>query len=129
MASLCKLLELLAPLDEPLSAIVADLPVPAVRHRAIRCPWARKGTVMRILSEKLKDERTDTLDGLKVFADEGWAQVLPDPAEPLVHIYAEGAADEDSQRLEEEYVAIVEAAIAGAEESGEAQNPQVEVEG
>ena len=129
VASLCKLLELLAPLDQPLSAIVAGLPVPAVRHRAIRCPWARKGTVMRILSEKLKDERTDTLDGLKVFTEQGWAQVLPDPAEPLVHIYAEGAADEDSQRLEEEYVALVEAAISGAAESGEAQNPQVKVEG
>ena len=120
---------LLAPLDEPLSALAADLPVPAVRHREIRCPWARKGTVMRVLAEEMKAERTDPLDGIKVFFDSGWAQVLPDPAEPLVHVYAEGASEEESRDLEEKFATLVETAIAGESDGVEAQNPQVEVEG
>jgi mannose-1-phosphate guanylyltransferase/phosphomannomutase len=125
MASLCKLLELLAPVDAPLSSLVDELPVPAVRHRAIRCPLARKGTVMRVLAEGLRGQDVDTLDGIKVFVDGGWAEVLPDPAEPLVHVYAEGPTEDDAKRLEAEYVALVEAAIADVD----AQNPQVEVEG
>src|SRR5213076_285163 len=46
VASLCKLLELLAPVRRPLSELVADLPAPTLVHRQVPCPWALKGTVM-----------------------------------------------------------------------------------
>jgi mannose-1-phosphate guanylyltransferase/phosphomannomutase len=48
------------------------------------------------------------MDGIKVFEERGWAQVLPDPDEPVVHIYAEGRSDEESQELEAEFRRIVE---------------------
>jgi mannose-1-phosphate guanylyltransferase / phosphomannomutase len=108
IASLCKLLELLAPVRGPLSELVADLPKPTLVHRQLPCPWALKGVVMRVLTERLRDQRTDLLDGIKVFDERGWAQVLPDPDEPLVHIYAEGRTEEDSKALEEEYRRMVE---------------------
>jgi mannose-1-phosphate guanylyltransferase/phosphomannomutase len=108
IASLCKLLELLAPVRGPLSDLVAGLPKPTLVHRQLPCPWALKGVVMRVLTERLRDQRTDLLDGIKVFDERGWAQVLPDPDEPLVHIYAEGRTDEDSKALEEEYRRMVE---------------------
>ena len=108
IASLCKLLELLAPVRGPLSDLVADLPKPTLVHRQLPCPWALKGVVMRVLTERLRDQRTDLLDGIKVFEKRGWAQVLPDPDEPLVHIYAEGRTEEDSKALEEEYRRMVE---------------------
>ena len=34
-------------------------------------------------------------------------QVLPDPDEPLVHVYAEGATSESSRELEAELEAVV----------------------
>ncbi len=43
MASLCKLLELLAPVEQPLSALVAELPVSTLVHRQLPCPWGRRG--------------------------------------------------------------------------------------
>jgi phosphomannomutase len=43
-----------------------------------------------------------------VFEKRGWAQVLPDPDEPFVHIYAEGNTKEDSEALEAELHAMVE---------------------
>jgi mannose-1-phosphate guanylyltransferase / phosphomannomutase len=117
MASLCKLLELLAPVRRPLSEIVAELPESAVIHRQVRCPWARKGAVMRILTERVKGKEVDVSDGLKVFEEEGWAQVLPDPDEPLVHVYAEGRTPEEGARLEDRYVGLVEEIVAGGEEA------------
>ena len=45
---------------------------------------------MRVLTERLKGRELDLTDGIKVFDERGWAQVLPDPDEPLVHVYAEG---------------------------------------
>jgi mannose-1-phosphate guanylyltransferase/phosphomannomutase len=119
MASLCKLLELLATADRPLSEIVGDLPEPTVVHRQVRCPWARKGAVMRIVTERMKGKELDVSDGVKVFEERGWAQVLPDPHEPLVHVYAEGATREASAELEREFVDLVEEAV-GAEDEAEA---------
>jgi mannose-1-phosphate guanylyltransferase / phosphomannomutase len=107
-ASLCKLLELLAPVDRPLSELVSELPRTTLVHRQVPCPWALKGTVMRLLTERLRDREVDLLDGIKVFDERGWAQVLPDPDEPLVHVYAEGSTEEESMELEAELRGVVE---------------------
>ena len=107
-ASLCKLLELLAPVRRPLSELIADLPAPTLVHRQLACPWALKGVVMRLLTERLRDRKLDLTDGIKVFGERGWAQILPDPDEPIVHIYAEGATEDDSKALEAEFRAMVE---------------------
>ncbi len=98
VASLCKLLELLAPTKQPVSELVGELPVSTLVHRQLPCPWALKGLVMRVLSERLRDRKLDLTDGIKVFEKRGWAQVLPDPDEPFVHIYAEGKTDIESRR-------------------------------
>ena len=108
MASLCKLLELLAPVRQPLSAIVAELPASTLVHRQLPCPWSQKGLVMRVLTERLKGRDLDLLDGVKVRDARGWAQVLPDPDEPLVHIYAEGRDEQASNDLESELRSLVE---------------------
>jgi mannose-1-phosphate guanylyltransferase/phosphomannomutase len=108
IASLCKLLELLAPEAEPLSGLVADLPESTLLHRQLPCPWALKGVVMRVMTERLRDRKVDLMDGIKVFEERGWAQILPDPDQPIVHIYAEGRTEEDSKALEAEFRAMVE---------------------
>jgi mannose-1-phosphate guanylyltransferase/phosphomannomutase len=117
VASLCKLLELLAPLNKPLSELVAGLPETNVVHRQVRCPWSRKGTLMRVLTERLKGKKVDTLDGIKVYEKRGWAQVLPDPDEPLVHVYAEGKTPADAAGLEEEFLALVEEIVSSDSEA------------
>jgi mannose-1-phosphate guanylyltransferase / phosphomannomutase len=120
VASLCKLLELLAPAERPLSELVAGLPESTVVHREVRCPWARKGAVMRVVTERVKGKRVETTDGIKVFEKRGWAQVLPDPDEPLVHVYAEGKTAEDAASLEDEFLALVEEVVAADGERPEA---------
>jgi mannose-1-phosphate guanylyltransferase / phosphomannomutase len=116
MASLCKLLELLAPVNRPLSELVSELPASHVVHRRVPCPWAQKGLVMRVLTERLKDRDVDLSDGIKVFDDRGWAQLLPDPDEPVVHIYAEGSDEETSAELERELRGLVESVLQEGEE-------------
>ena len=67
---------------------------------------------MRVLTERLKGRDLDLLDGIKV-ETRGWAQVLPDPDEPLVHMYAEGRDERASNELESELRHLVERAAAG----------------
>jgi mannose-1-phosphate guanylyltransferase/phosphomannomutase len=115
VATLCKLLELLAPLRRPLSELVAELPVSTRIHRQLACPWAKKGLVMRVLNERLQGRRVDLLDGIKVFDARGWAQVLPDPDEPLLHLYAEGGTPDDSDALLAELEGAVVEIVQGDE--------------
>jgi mannose-1-phosphate guanylyltransferase / phosphomannomutase len=115
VASLTKLLELLAPVGRPLSELVAELPQPTLLHRQLACPWAKKGLVMRLLNEQLAGRDLDLTDGIKLLGERGWAQVLPDPDEPLLHLYAEGDTAEASQELELELRERVEAIMQGDE--------------
>ena len=55
------------------------------------------------------------MDGVKAFDDRGWVQVLPDPDEPVVHVYAEGETSELSEELAAEVSASVEAIVQGDE--------------
>jgi mannose-1-phosphate guanylyltransferase/phosphomannomutase len=117
VASLCKLLELLAQESRPLSQLVAELPESTLVHRQLACPWGLKGLVMRVLAEKLKGRELDLVDGVKLFSERGWAQVLPDPDEPTLHIYAEGETEEDSAELERELRSLVEDVLEQGQEA------------
>jgi mannose-1-phosphate guanylyltransferase/phosphomannomutase len=108
VASLVKLLELLAPVQQPLSQLTEELPRPTLVHRQLACPWGMKGLVMRVLNERLAGRELDLTDGIKVFEERGWSQALPDPDEPLIHLYAEGETREDSEALLDELREIVE---------------------
>jgi len=113
VASLAKLLELLAPSRTPLSELVEALPRPTLLHRRLACPWAKKGLVMRVLNERMAGRDLDLTDGIKVQDGRGWSQVLPDPDEPLVHLYAEGETAEASEELEQELRRLVEEIMQG----------------
>jgi mannose-1-phosphate guanylyltransferase/phosphomannomutase len=71
---------------------------------------------MRVLHERLEGREADLTDGIKVFDERGSAQVLPDPDEPVVHLYAEGRSEEESRELAAELRSLVEEILA-AEES------------
>jgi mannose-1-phosphate guanylyltransferase / phosphomannomutase len=106
--SLGKLLELVAHSGRQLSALVEDLPRSTLVHVREPCPWSAKGLAMRQLIEAVKGMQVDHMDGIKVFEPDGWVQVLPDPDEPVFHVYAEGESLEDSRRLEEKYRALLD---------------------
>jgi mannose-1-phosphate guanylyltransferase/phosphomannomutase len=70
---------------------------------------------MRLLNERFADANVDLRDGIKIFDDRGWAQVLPDPDEPLIHLYAEGATAAGSEELESELQRLIDEVVEGEE--------------
>ena len=114
LASTGKVLEIVARSGRPVSKLIAGLPHSNVVHTQAPCPWELKGTAMRLLIEGSKGHQTDHTDGIKVFEPRGWVQMIPDPDEPVFHIYAEGASRQDSTRLEAKYRAML-AQIVSAE--------------
>ncbi len=102
-ATFIKTLDLLAYHDRRLSEVVAELPRPHMAHEVVVTPWEQKGTVMRTLVEQSKDREVELVDGVKVRHGSGWALALPDPEEPVTHVWAEGASEAEARRLAQEY--------------------------
>ena len=124
--STCKVLELIARSGRSLSELAAGLPASTLTHQVVHCPWNRKGAVMRMLIEALKDMPTDHTDGIRVEDDGGWVQALPDPDDPVFHLYAEGRTVEESEALEAKYRLMLEGHRGPRRRR--ATNPQLELE-
>jgi mannose-1-phosphate guanylyltransferase/phosphomannomutase len=102
-AALVHLLEMLARSGLRLSKLVAALPRLHMAHETVVTPWEQKGHVMRRVVEAVKDHELVLVDGVKVLHEDGWALVLPDPDEPVTHVWAEGPADADARKRAQDY--------------------------
>ena len=102
-ATFVKVLELLARHQVSLSSVVHRLPRVHMAHETVITPWEQKGTVMRSLVELTKDRELELVDGVKVIHDDAWVLALPDPEDPVTHVWAEGPSDAEARRLAQEY--------------------------
>jgi mannose-1-phosphate guanylyltransferase/phosphomannomutase len=64
--------------------------------------------VMRTLVERSQGRDLVLVDGVKVIEDDGWALVLPDPEEPVTHVWAEAPSDAAAEARAKEYVVRLE---------------------
>ncbi|MBD5655452.1 MAG: mannose-1-phosphate guanyltransferase [Candidatus Eremiobacteraeota bacterium] len=97
--AIVKVMEMLAQEGRKLHELVDMLPSWFFRHRAIACPWERKGEVMRTIADENASDDIELFDGVRVAKNGGWFLVLPDASDPLVNVYAEGSTNEDADRL------------------------------
>ena len=103
-AALVKLLDLLARTDRTLSDVRRALPSVSIVHETVTTPWETKGTVMRSLVETA-DATLLLVDGVKaLYGDGRWALAVPDPDEPLTHVWAEASTAADARSLAKDWV-------------------------
>ncbi|MBV8462065.1 MAG: mannose-1-phosphate guanyltransferase, partial [Acidimicrobiales bacterium] len=110
-ATLVNLISLLTVSGRRLSEVVDGLPAVHVVHHQVHTPWELKGTVMRTLVERTRGHELVLVDGVKIVEPDGWALVLPDPEEPLTHVWAEAPDDGRAEARAQEYVVRLEQLI------------------
>jgi mannose-1-phosphate guanylyltransferase / phosphomannomutase len=100
-AALARLVSLLEDSPRSLAEIVEETPAMPIVEGEVPTPMEQKGLVMRTLMEQLTDEGAELVlvDGIKVVSDDGWALVVPDPSDPVTHVWAEGADLMSSEAL------------------------------
>ncbi|MHB8157910.1 MAG: sugar phosphate nucleotidyltransferase [Desulfocucumaceae bacterium] len=86
-----------------LGQLVDEIPEFHINKKVVSVPWEAKGNVIRRIIEE-PDREMELLDGVKVFHNNGWALVLPDPEEPVCRIFSEGASMEIAESLADFYV-------------------------
>ncbi|GAA4501949.1 mannose-1-phosphate guanyltransferase [Actinoallomurus oryzae] len=111
IAAFIRMLGLVARTRLTLSQIDHRIPEAHLLKRSVPTPWAAKGSVMRHVVEAAGDRRVDTTDGVRVIEDDtSWILVLPDPAEAVTHLWAEGADRDTAQDLLQDWARVVESA-------------------
>ena len=109
IAAFVRLLGLVARTRLTLSQIDARIPQAHLVRRSVPTPWAVKGAVMRTIVAAAGEREVDTTDGVRVVeAAGGWALVLPDPAEAVTHVWAEGSDPAEATELMTRWAEVVE---------------------
>ncbi|MCW2614263.1 MAG: nucleotidyltransferase [Frankiales bacterium] len=110
VAAFVRLLGLVARTRLTLSQIDARIPHAHVVRRSVLTPWAVKGAVMRTVVAAAGGLEVDTTDGVRVVEGERrWALVLPDPAEAVTHVWAEGRDAAEAAALMTTWAEVVQA--------------------
>ncbi|MFA5839590.1 MAG: mannose-1-phosphate guanyltransferase [Candidatus Margulisiibacteriota bacterium] len=117
MFATVKIIELLAESKIKLSQLVDEIPKIHMASKEISCAAEQKGKILRSIVDSVKDEEVDLTDGVKVFHGEGkateadWVLILPDPARPVIHLYAEAGSDKDANKLIRDYVEKIDSFV------------------
>ncbi len=109
IAAFVRLVGLVARTHLTLSQIDRRIAFGHLARRSVPTPWAAKGSAMRLVVEAAGGRRIDTTDGVRVIEPDGrWALVLPDPSEPVTHLWAEGPDDESARALLDEWLDVID---------------------
>jgi len=105
----CRLIEILAKADRPLSSLLADLPrtvsTPEIR---VDCPDATKFQVVEAAKKELAREyKTIDIDGVRVLFPEGWGLIRASNTQPALVLRFEATSDAALKRIRE----VVEAQV------------------
>ncbi len=55
--------------------------------------------ILAKFTEKFKNERVTTIDGVKIDFEEGWVHLRKSNTEPIIRIYSEGKSEAEAERL------------------------------
>jgi phosphomannomutase/phosphoglucomutase len=113
--TIVKMLELLSKTNKSFSDLLNELPTYEVKKSKIKCHNEIKEIV---LSQVLKKSETnndiikvDKKDGVKIYYEKGWVLIRPSGTEPIFRIYSESKDKEITEKLNDQYLKLVEKII------------------
>ncbi|HEX3030057.1 MAG TPA: mannose-1-phosphate guanyltransferase [Clostridia bacterium] len=104
MAGLVKILDFMNLNGYSLSDLVDMIPDIHIHKKEVECPWGAKGKVIRQIMQEQKGESIETLEGIKIYQNDGWVLVLPDAEEPMCKVISEANTAEFAEELTNIYI-------------------------
>jgi mannose-1-phosphate guanylyltransferase/phosphomannomutase len=103
VGTLVNVLAMLAATGERLSKLAGRLPPIHIVHEEVVTPWEQKGTVMRTIVERAQGRDAILVDGIKLRDADGWTLIVPDPEEPVTHVWAEASSEAEARARAQEH--------------------------
>jgi phosphomannomutase/phosphoglucomutase len=101
------MLEILAKRGKSLSELVALLPRYYIIKERLNCPDGQKQKVLQRVAEATEDYKRTTIDGLKLFFDDGSILLRPSGTEAIFRVFAEAKDEKRARQLADWGVALV----------------------
>ena len=89
--------------DGPIQDQIAKLPVYHMEKRDIACPDEHKEALLNHFIENCEDGNINTIDGLKVYFEDGWVIVRPSGTENKFRIFSESTDENIAVARAEEF--------------------------
>ena len=77
IATVIRLIEWLAIIDQDLTEVAANCKTGAMLASSVSCPWNLKGHLMRLLMEETATMNRQLIDGIRILLDDGWIWMAP----------------------------------------------------
>jgi mannose-1-phosphate guanylyltransferase / phosphomannomutase len=103
VGTLVHVLAMLAGTGERLSKLAGRLPPIHIVHEEVVTPWEQKGIVMRTTVERAQGRDAILVDGIKLTDADGWTLIVPDPEEPVTHVWAEAPSEAEARARAQEH--------------------------
>lgn len=100
----CLMLQILSERKKPLSELMEELPRYYVNKGKVPCENDMKEKVLAKLLKQASNLKTETLDGVKIWAErDSWILLRPSGTESVFRLYAESTKPKKAQQLVAEY--------------------------
>ncbi len=98
------ILNTMAETGKKLSELVAEEPQYFLEKGKVECPDEKKEKLLEKIYEQVKDENISTIDGVKIWFNDGSAILIrPSGTEPVFRLYAEAKNEAKALKLVEDY--------------------------
>jgi phosphomannomutase/phosphoglucomutase len=98
------ILDIMAETGKNLTELIAEEPQYFIEKGKVECPEEKKEQLLNKIKEQIKDLKTTTIDGVKIwFNDKSAILVRPSGTEPIFRLYAEAKTQQRALSLVEEY--------------------------
>jgi phosphomannomutase len=105
MVAPLELLRIINKEDKPLSEIGRSIPQYPSFSKAFDCPDENKFSVVKSLTDDLKDEydSVNTMDGARVDTDRGWVLIRPSNTSPVIRMTVEGRNEDGMKAMADDF--------------------------
>ena len=105
------IVEIMSLEGKKLSELVSELPAYFTVKQKMKIPVDAMDSMMGKLLTLTEDQKRITIDGIKLFYDDGWVLIRPSGTEPLYRIFAEGSTADSANRLATIGINLIENAM------------------
>jgi len=107
MATVVKLLEMMARVESGLHQLLREIPERSLVRSEVPCPSERKGVVMRRLIEAARGQGVELIEGVRFKRDDDWVTAIPDPDRSCFNVVVESTSRSRANALSEEYRELI----------------------
>lgn len=103
-----KIAELFSKQPKTIAELAETVPKFNITRGIVEAPWELRGGIMRYAIEQSTGQDVETMDGIKIWFNDGWVLIRPDGSRPVFHIISESKDADSAKKYLDKYQQLIE---------------------